>query len=63
MAKLKYDSEAVIEVTKNPKYIFMLGYYKIKKLKYILKVDTETATESELVVGIKTLLNMVFIIL
>jgi len=63
MAKLKYNSEAAIGATKNPKDIFILGYYKIEKLKYILNVNTKTVIESELVVGIETLLNIVFIIL
>jgi len=39
----------------------MQSYYKIKELKYILKADTEI--KYKLVVGIKTLLDIVFIIL
>ena len=41
----------------------MQGYYKIRELKYILEVDIKIATESELVVGFKILLNTIFIIL
>ena len=39
----------------------MQGYYKKGELKYILKADTETAIK--LVVGIKTPLDTIFIIL
>jgi len=35
----------------------------MRKLKYILKIDIKTATEYKLVVGIKTLLDIVFITL
>ena len=63
MTKLKYDSEAAIGAIKDPKDIFMQGYHKTKELKYILKVNIKTATESGLVVGIKTPLDIIFIIL
>jgi len=39
------------------------NYEIIKEFKYTLKVKTETATEPRLVMGIKTLLNMMFIAL
>jgi len=41
----------------------MYGYYKIGELKYALKADIKTVIESRLVVGIKTLLDIVFIAL
>ena len=63
MTKLKYNSEAVVGVTKDFKDIPIQGYYEIGELRYILEVDTETATESGLVVGIETLLNTIFIAL
>jgi len=41
----------------------MQGYYKIGELKYVLEIDIETVIESELVVGIKIVLNIISIIL
>ena len=59
--KLKYNSKVAVEAIKNPKDIFMQGYYKIKELGYTLKTDTKTKTKS--VVGIKTPLDIIFITL
>ena len=61
--KLKYNSKAAAGTIKDFKNIFIYGYYKIGGFRYVLKVNTEIAIESELVVGIKTLLNIIFIIL
>ena len=63
VTKLKYNSKAAAKAIENLKDIFIQGYYKTKELKYILKADTEITTESKSVVGIKTPLNIVFIIL
>ena len=59
--KLKYNSKAAVGAIENPKDIFTQGYHKIKEFRYILKTDTKTVTE--LVVGIKTLLDIISIAL
>ena len=59
--KLEYNSEVVIGAKEDSKDAFIQGYHKIEELKYILEVDTETVTG--LVVGIKTLLDIIFIAL
>ena len=61
--KLEHNSEAVGGAIKDFKDIFTQGYYKTKKFRYILKVETKTAIECELVVDIKTPLDITFIIL
>jgi len=58
---LEYNSKAAVRATEDFKDVFIHGYYKIKELKYILEVDTKTVIE--LIVGIKTPLNIIFIIL
>jgi len=58
---LEYNSETVTGAIINLKDISTRGYSKIRELKYALKVDTKTAIK--LVVDIKTLLNIIFIIL
>ena len=60
---MKYNSKAVVGTIRDSENIFMQGYYKTEEFKYILKTDTKTAIESELVVGIKTPLNIIFITL
>jgi len=44
-------------------FIDLSNYKIIKKPKYILKVETETATEPKSVIGIETLLNTISIAL
>jgi len=61
--KLEYNSKAIVGAIENPKNVFMQGYYKIGELKYALKTDTKTTIKRELVMGIKTLLDIIFIIL
>ena len=59
--KLKYDSEATAGAIEDFKDVFIQGYYKIGELRYILEVDIKIAIK--LVVGIETLLNIIFITL
>jgi len=61
--ELKYNNKAAAGIIKDFKDVFMQSYYKIKELKYILKADTEIVIESKLIVSIKTLLDIIFIIL
>jgi len=63
VTELKYNSKAVVGAIKNLKNVFIYSYYKIEELIYILKGDTKIAIKSKLVVGIKTLLSIIFIIL
>jgi len=63
VTKLKYNSEAAVGAIKNPKDVFTQGYYKTKELRYILKADIKTVTESELVMGIDTPLDIISIAL
>jgi len=63
MIKLKYNSKAATGIIDVFKDVFTQGYYKIEEFKYILKVNTKTVIESELIVGIKTLLDIISIIL
>jgi len=44
-------------------FIDLSNYKIIKKPKYILKIKIKTAIEPKLVIGIKTLLNIISIIL
>ena len=61
MIKLEYNNKTVVGVIENFKDIFTQSYYKIKEFGYTLEVNTKTTIERELVVGIKTLLDIVFI--
>ena len=63
MVRLKYNSKVAAGINEDSKDIFMHGYYKIGELRYVLEADTETVIESELVVGIETLLDIIFIAL
>ena len=63
MTKLKYNNKVVVGITKDFKDVFIYSYYKIKEFRYVLKVKTKTVIESELVVDVKTLLNIIFITL
>jgi len=63
VTKLKYNSKVIIGATRDLKKVFIYNYYKTKEFRYILKANTETVIENELVVGIKTLLDIIFIAL
>jgi len=63
MTKLKYNNKVAVGAIEDLKDVFTQSYYKIGGFKYILKVETETVTERELVVGIKTPLDIIFITL
>jgi len=58
---LEYNNKTVVGTIKDFKDVFIYGYYKIKGLGYALEVNIKIVIE--LVVGIKTLLNIIFIIL
>ena len=61
--ELKYNNKAAAGIIKDFKDVFIQSYYKKGEFKYILEADIKTAIESELVVGIETLLNIIFITL
>jgi len=63
VTKLKYNSKAAVGIIKDFKDAFIYSYYKIGELEYILKVNIETVIESESVMGIKTLLDIISIAL
>ena len=63
MIKLKYNSKAAVGAIKDLKDVFIQGYYEIRELRYILEANIKIVIESELVVGIDTLLNIIFIAL
>jgi len=58
---LKYNSKAAVGTIRDPEDVFTQSYYKTGELKYILEADTNT--ETELVVGIETPLDIIFIAL
>ena len=60
-AKLKYNNKATVGAIEDFEDIFIQGYYKKGEFKYILEVDTKIVIK--LVVGIETLLDIIFITL
>jgi len=63
VTELKYKNEIAVGATKDPEDVSIKGYYEIGEFRYALKVDIKIAIESESVVGIKTLLNIISIAL
>ena len=63
MAKLEYNSEELVVEIRDLKNIFIYSDQAANNYKYILEVGTETVIKCNSVMDIKTLLNIVFIIL
>jgi len=62
VTKLEYNTKAAVGAIKDFKNVLMQSYYKIREFKYAPEANNEIV-KSELVVGIKILLNIVFITL